>query len=473
MNTIRSRLIVIVVGCLTFMLVLAVIHFHNTFDLKQKIVLIEHFDDLRDNLLELRRYEKNYFLAGDANSLHKMTYYLFKTEDEFDSLKNQIVRVLGATEYDKFRRVLKTYKKFLNLNIKIVESGSDAFDDENLRETGKALNDFTDNLIKIKRRRIERSLHHMMILPVLFIAILLVFFLIIYRVAQKDILKPLYLLQGSAENIAKGIFEPVKYSMQKSNEVSQCLTAFNKMSHEIETRQEQLLQSRKMASIGTFTSGIAHELNNPINNISLIVDTLLEDGEDMMHEERVGLYNDLVEQTDRAAEIVKSLLEFSRTDQEQLEEMSLEKLVDKTIRLVKNEMQLQRIKFRKDIRGELLPVWIDKSRLQQALLNLLINSIQAMPDGGTLSITLAPVEDANEMRIDVTDTGKGIPADQLASIFDPFFTTKKEGEGTGLGLSVTYGIIQKHGGRIQAKSKPGEGSCFSIFLKTKMKDVPE
>jgi signal transduction histidine kinase len=448
------------------MLALAVIHYHRTFDLKQKIVLVERFDDLRDNLLELRRYEKNYFLARDANSLHKMTYYLFETEDLFESLKGQIVRILGAKEYDKYRRVLKNYKIYLNKNVKIVESGLDGYDDQGLRETGKALNDFTDNLIRVKRHRIEQSFNHMMLLPVAFIAIFMVIFFIIYRTAQKDILKPLYLLQGAAENITKGIFEPVKYSLPKSNEVAQCLTAFNKMSHEIETRQEQLLQSRKMASIGTFTSGIAHELNNPINNISLIVDTLMEDGEDISQDERFALHSDLVEQSDRAAEIVKSLLEFSRTDQEQLEEISLEKLVDKTVRLVKNEMQLQRIRFKKNIKGTLLPIWIDKGRLQQALLNLLINAIQAMPDGGTLSISIGPSENTSEIRIDVADTGKGIPADQLDSIFDPFFTTKKEGDGTGLGLSVTYGIIQKHGGRIQVKSKPGEGTCFSVFLKT-------
>ncbi|MBW1812989.1 MAG: hypothetical protein JRJ39_04735 [Deltaproteobacteria bacterium] len=473
MSTIRSRLIIIFAGCLTFMLVLAVFHYHNTFDLKDKIDLIERFDDLRDNLLELRRYEKNYFLGMDVSSRGKMTYYFFRTEYSYKELKHPIIKVLGTAQYEKYMLVLKDYDKLMHENMRMVENGHRGYKDENLRETGKSLNDFTDRLISTKRRRIERSLQNMLIIPVILIGIFLIILILIFRIVQKDIFQPLSLLQGATENIGKGIFEPVNYSMQKCDEVSQCLTAFNKMSYEIETRQEQLLQSRKMASIGTFTSGIAHELNNPINNISLIVDTLLEDGKEMPYSERVGLYNDLIEQADRSTGIVKSLLEFSRTDQEHLEKISLEKLVDKTVRLIKNEMQVQQIKFKKEVKKGLFPVWIDKSRLQQALLNLLINSTQAMPDGGTLSITLGPAESTGEMKIDVADTGKGIPPDQLDSIFDPFFTTKKEGDGTGLGLSVTFGIIQKHGGRIQVQSTPGKGTCFSIFLKTTTNHVPE
>lgn len=449
------------------MSVLAVVYYRNIFDLKEKMLLIERFDDFRDNMLEVRRYEKNFFLAKDIASLDKMIFYLDKTETTFDDLKDQIKNVIGKKQFDDFQIALESYNKVLQENINMARSGSERYSDETLREKGKLLNDFSNNLISVKRHRIERALNRMLIVPIVFGGIFLIIFIIILSIAQNDIFEPLYHLKKATENISNGIYEPVKYAMEKNDEVSQCLTAFNKMTHEIETHQAQLLQSRKMASIGTFTSGIAHELNNPINNISLIVDSLLEDGEDLSSEERTNLYQDLMAQADRSTEIVKSLLEFSRTDQEHLEKISLDELVDKTARLVKNEMQLQQITFRKKIKGKLLPVWIDKSRLQQALINLLINSIQAMPQGGTLSIVLGPGENPDEMRIDVSDTGVGIPAAQLDSIFDPFFTTKKEGEGTGLGLSVTYGIIQKHGGRITVDSTPGRGTCFSLFLNTR------
>jgi signal transduction histidine kinase len=472
-KTIRSRLIVMFVICLSFMAVLAVFYNQRIFDLKRKVILIEHLDDFRDNLLELRRHEKNFFLAKDVTSLDKMIFYLEQTEIGFSNLSSQVKNIMEKKQFDEYKTVLEDYKKMLQENISLTEAGSERYNNSTLRETGKILNDFSNTLISAKRRRIDKTLKQMFIIPIVLSGIFIIIFIFILRIAQNDIFEPLSLLQSATENISNGIFEPVKYTSQKCDEVSQCLVAFNKMTHEIETRQTQLLQSRKMASIGTFTSGIAHELNNPINNISLIVDTLQEDGKDMSFKERLSLYNDLMDQADRSTEIVKSLLEFSRTDQEHLEKISLEELVDKTARLVKNEMQIQQIKFKKKITGKLLPVWIDKSRLQQALLNLLINGIQAMPGGGTLSIILGPVGNLGEMRIDVTDTGIGIPADQLESIFDPFFTTKKEGEGTGLGLSVTYGIIQKHGGRILVKSKPGQGTCFSIFLNTRTSNESE
>jgi two-component system NtrC family sensor kinase len=122
------------------------------------------------------------------------------------------------------------------------------------------------------------------------------------------------------------------------------------------------------------------------------------------------------------------------------------------------------VKFHAQIQKDLPIVPIDKSRLQQALVNLLLNGIQAMPDGGELTLSIEHDPDSGDIRIDVRDTGVGIPKEELDSVFDPFFTTKKEGEGTGLGLSVTYNIIQRHNGRITVESKPGEGTCFSIFL---------
>ncbi len=264
------------------------------------------------------------------------------------------------------------------------------------------------------------------------------------------------------------MLNPIGHVIRKKNEVFQCIVAFNKMVEEIDTGQEQLLQSRKLASIGTFTSGIAHELNNPINNISLIVDSLIEDEDSLSSEERMKLYSDLMDQAERSSEIVKNLLEFSRTDQDHFENISLKEMIEKTERLLKNEFNIKQVKFHARIQEDLPKVRIDQSRLQQALVNLLLNAIQAMPDGGELTLTIEPDPGSNDIRMDIRDTGTGIPNEQLNSIFDPFFTTKKEGEGTGLGLSVTYNIIQRHSGRISVESTVGKGTCFSIFLPVKV-----
>ena len=184
----------------------------------------------------------------------------------------------------------------------------------------------------------------------------------------------------------------------------------------------------------------------------------------MGRSERLRLFQEAMAQTDRASETVKNLLEFSRASHPKMENISIEEIVDKTVRLVKNELHLNNIKFSKKIEDGILTMSVDRSGIQQVLLNLFINSIQAMPKGGDLKVLTRPSDSLKEMRIDVEDTGEGIPSEQLDNIFDPFFTTKREGEGTGLGLSVSYSIIKKHGGRIQVKSVPGQGTCFSIYL---------
>ncbi|MBW1735477.1 MAG: hypothetical protein JRJ71_13995 [Deltaproteobacteria bacterium] len=269
-------------------------------------------------------------------------------------------------------------------------------------------------------------------------------------------------LRNATLSASRGIFVPIRDEEGRKDEVADLVAAFNKMVAEIEKRQDQLVQSRKMASIGTFTSGIAHELNNPINNISLIVESLLED-EDLSDEERSRLYRDLLEQSERTSEIVKNLLDFSRTDHSEVEEVRLDELVEKTARLIKNELRLHHIRFSKEIREPLPSLHLDRSGFQQVLLNLFLNAVQAMEEGGELRVSLGLTR-RGELRMDVRDTGKGIPLSHLDRVFDPFFTTKKEGMGTGLGLSVSYGIVKKHGGRIEVRSRPGNGACFSIFL---------
>jgi two-component system NtrC family sensor kinase len=127
-------------------------------------------------------------------------------------------------------------------------------------------------------------------------------------------------------------------------------------------------------------------------------------------------------------------------------------------------MDLHHIRFVKDVNSDFPPIRMDKSGLQQVLLNLFMNSIQAMENGGELKVVIRSAESGSEARIDIIDTGPGIAPEHLNQVFDPFFTTKKVGVGTGLGLSVSYNIIKKNGGRMEVNSRPGQGACFSIFL---------
>jgi two-component system NtrC family sensor kinase len=212
------------------------------------------------------------------------------------------------------------------------------------------------------------------------------------------------------------------------------------------------------------TAGIAHEINNPVNNISLIVESLLERIETMDKADQSRLLSEAMDQCDRVSEIVKNLLEFSRASHPRMENCSIIEIVNKVSRLVQNEMKLSNIEFSVTEQDPLPPMKVDKSGIQQVLLNLFLNAIQAMPNGGKLSVVIQLASGKNAGRIDVIDTGIGISKENLGRIFDPFFSSKNVGEGTGLGLSVSHGVIEKHGGWIEVKSTPGSGTTFSIFL---------
>jgi two-component system, NtrC family, sensor kinase len=464
MKTIRGKITIFFIFCLVFVGLLTGLYYENTIPLRKKLVIIENFDDLLNNILELRRYEKNFTYYHDTESLDESVFYLFKIEDQCKRLAKDINRVVGPNEYVSFRRNIIDYKHALEQNLDSVKTGNGNTRLEEIRSKGKALVDFAQALIKVKRRRIDRVLNRSLIFPLIAIVAFILLIGVVIQLLNQGILRPLSLVERATEEVAKETFTPISYPTGKQDEISRLVAGFNKMAQELESRQEQLLQSRKMASIGTFTSGIAHELNNPINNISLVVESLMEDDETMSHAERMRLYEDLMNQADRSSEIVRNLLEFSRARHPRLEEVSLERLVDKTARLVKNELRLNHITFSKEIQGQIPPLELDKSGLQQVLLNLYLNSIQAMDGGGDLKVVVELDHTGNELRMDVKDTGKGISPEHLQSIFDPFFSTKKEGEGTGLGLSVSYNIIKKLGGRIEVKSRPGKGTCFSIFL---------
>jgi len=464
-KTIRSKVIILFSLCVFFVVALALLAYQNTRYLEAKLMIIESFDDLLDDVLELRRYEKNLIFYQDAVSLEQCSRYLLQVDASFQQIAPDIIAVAGNQKYSQFMGDLDAYKKLLNGYMSIVRKGEQLPNLLEIRESGKKLITFSEDLINLKRERIKVRLHRY----VIYFAVLLFFFFLlfvyIFQLISSSILRPLRVVEEATKKVASEEFVPLPNRADRHDEISRLIDAFNKMVEELQKRENQLLQSRKMASIGTFTSGIAHELNNPINNISLIVESLVEEDQDLSVEERSNLYQDLMGQAERTSGIVKKLLEFSRNRYAKTEKVALEDIIRKTADLVQNEMRLNRIKFSQTIDGGRLPkLLVDKGGIQQVFLNLFLNSIQAMESGGRIDVVIITDPAAKEIRIDVRDTGKGIPPEHLDRLFDPFFSTKKEGEGTGLGLSVSYNIINKHNGRIEVVSTVGEGTCFSIFL---------
>jgi signal transduction histidine kinase len=294
----------------------------------------------------------------------------------------------------------------------------------------------------------------------------IVFVVLIFQLISKGILKPVALMQKATEEAAKGTFKPIFYESEREDEVTHLIETFNEMAKQLETKQEQLLQSRKMASIGTFTSGIAHELNNPLNNISLTAESLMEEFTELTKQEASEMMMEILAQADRAGQVVKNLLEFSRTERPLLLELSVDDVLDRTIKLIKNQIMVTGIYLKRENSKVLPPIKGRSQDLQQAFINILLNSIQAMKDlsgENIITIRTGPGPDGY-IRIDFSDTGIGIRPEDMKHIFDPFYTTKPVGRGTGLGLSLVYGIIRTHGGYVEVKSEINIGTTFSIYL---------
>jgi PAS domain S-box-containing protein len=237
-----------------------------------------------------------------------------------------------------------------------------------------------------------------------------------------------------------------------------------KVAEELKKRSDQLIQTSKMASLGVLTAGVAHELNNPLNNISTSIQILLEELEegDIKHQRK--LLEGSEKEVERAKDIVKALLEFSREKTLSFKRVQFKYIVEKTLSLVKGEIPSE-ISININV-PEDIEIYLDPKRIQQALINLILNGMQAITDGGSIAINAwKGIENSAKMLYcQVQDTGHGISKQDVDKIFDPFFTTKEVGRGLGLGLSISHSIIEQHGGRINVESVPGEQTTFTVLL---------
>jgi signal transduction histidine kinase len=220
-----------------------------------------------------------------------------------------------------------------------------------------------------------------------------------------------------------------------------------------------ITEAAKLAHLGEMTEEIAHEIKNPLTSIKTFAEYLPKKYDDPGFREKFSRI--VVDEVDRVNNIVKQLLEFSKPKELELRSESITGILDDTLGLLNNNLIQNKIEVVKNYKDSpVLPV--DKNQLKQAFLNLFLNSIQAMPNGGTLTVSVLLSSDLCSL-ITISDTGSGIPKDQLDHVFDPFFSTKESG--TGLGLSIVHGIITKHGGKISVESVVGGGTTIRATLK--------
>jgi len=468
---IRRRIIQAFLFCVLGVLIFAGLSFQTHREIGRRLKLVELADDLVNNILEIRRFEKNFFLYRKPDSLKEARAYLQRADQLCCSQETGILKLTRGTQLEEFHQTLQQYQEtFKKIEALLPDTANGTHSpkflplEESLRNLGQELLSMAERWVRDERIAIDRLFLQAMYLFVASMVVFVVLGVLVAWYISRLLVRPLFQMQQYMQKIAHGDYTPIPESECKSEEFSTMFRAFNRMIQELEHHQEQLVQSGKIAAIGTLTSGVAHELNNPINNIVLTAEALKEDFAQLGQEEALEMIQDILVQSGRASDIVKNLLDFSRSEQPEFEEVSINGVIRETLKLVQNQVTLSGIEIKREMPPELPHILGNVKTLQQIFLNLFINAIQAMKNGGILSIRTLLSEDRHWLKVEVTDTGAGIAAEDLPHIFEPFFTTKEVGRGTGLGLSVSFSIAQKHGGHLEVKSQVGQGSTFTVFL---------
>jgi len=324
------------------------------------------------------------------------------------------------------------------------------------------------------------------VLTFLGIALLCVTLLtVIACITSTSIVNPLKALLHATQRIAQGDLGH-RLQMTSQDEIGRLGRSFNRMTEELQKAteryralmstledkvkekteelrqaQDQLVQSEKLTSLGKFAAGIAHEVNNPLTSILINSHLVAEQLEqDDRLQEHLKL---IVDETARCGTIVKGLLDFSRQTPPQKVRTDINEVAERTLLLLKSQIILQKVEVETRLEKGLPELQIDVNQMQQVFANLILNALDAMPGGGSLTFRTRRLADAERVEVSITDTGRGISKEHLGKIFDPFFTTKGTA-GTGLGLSVSYGIVRRHGGTIKVSSEEGKGTNMIIRL---------
>jgi len=474
--------------------------------IERKIIFGEAISEFFDTTLEIRRFEKNYFLYEQQSDYRENSGYVSKARELLESNIRGFTALAPATQVESLRDRLAAYQGLMEQYAaltapgkrkKLVEHGArKTMLEGEIRVTGKDIITIAEEMSRTERTSVQALLNTSQRILVFSIILLSLAVIAIGQVLSRMVVRPLKLIEKNMEVIADGRFEKIEID-SRDREIASLTNAFNKMLRELELRQRHLVQSEKLASLGTLLSGVAHELNNPLSNISSSNQILMEELKESREKPASGrlcvdpafvteMLTQISDQTDRARNIVRSLLEFSRDKDFKKQDLPVKSLFDETIRFVKGQMPANTT-VTTDIPDD-LTITADKQRIQQAFLNLIKNALDAVAgNGGAVLVTaqrhsaLDKAEDdtgiynylkyrgkctleEDTIDIQVHDTGPGIPADALSKIFDPFFTTKDVGKGSGLGLYIVHEIIEEHDGCIAVDSEPGKGTTFLIRL---------
>lgn len=496
--------------------ILVAFEFVSFIQLRKAITFLEITDTIRSKSLQVRRHEKNFFLYGstrgdaEAKEVHRYLGELngILLSDASAGMKGRRSSFLGLTaEYERRFTTIEESLETLSSELKglkttsmkysqfypLIEwtfldrprqaayfltkvfllprdhrlvSGLRELDSEivALRKTGEDILGASKDLDKLERDNAERVIHTSQITMLVLFSLFIVVGLGTLFYITSNVVKKLGLLTDAVEKAGKGNFAPMSLSSGIDNdEVGTLIKTFNHMEEELAQREKELIQSKKLAAIGTLASGVAHELNNPLNNIYTTSQRLIKKAGDDVPSVIKKALNDIFGETMRVKKIVSDLLDFARGREPHLRSVEAGALIEGVFRHLGNSVDTGKIKFDLSMHPREVVFEADQEQLEQVFINLFMNAIEAMSGVGEISVRVEEEKDVVRMR--VSDSGKGMSTETVEKLFEPFFTTKDKG--TGLGLAIVFNIVQKHNGHIEVESGEGRGTSFIITLPKK------
>jgi len=438
--------------------------YYSQYLLYQKIEIIEMKNNLFNTILEARRYEKNFFLGFDKANINQALDYLGKAENILENLTTKYGKYTLAKDLPERLSELKIYKKSLSELLQLQENGVLFVSRDTvslIQGQGRKITTALENIVaqegQFTRSLVKKAktIHLIALVPITLLSILVALFLIF------NVIRPLKTIERAIQKIAVGDFKNIP-EIATGDEFESLVASLNNMINELNKRSEELVQARKLASLGRLTSGVAHELNNPLNNISTSIQILIEELGATVPEYHKELLRGTEKEVDRGKNIVRALLEFSRVRSFSMTQVDFKDLVNEALKRIRYEVP-DIIELKVDVSEDIF-IHVGPERIERVLSNLILNAVQAMENGGTITISECDRNESGMFSFQVRDTGTGIPKEHIAKIFDPFFTTKEIGKGSGLGLSIVYGIVEQHGGKISVSSEEDKGATFTVSL---------
>jgi signal transduction histidine kinase len=478
MDSLRRKIVIGYGAVATLVIALSAFSLIETRLLAEQITAGDRVHQFLGVALEIRRFEKNYFLYGQDADREENRVYVAEGRRLLAEHGASFAAVTSAQHIGAMLLALEDYDRLMSAR---APGKRDAAGDARVRQAGKEIVTLAEEWSRTERGILQQQLdsHRRWLLGSIAALVLLV--VAVGQMLAWRVARPLRELEDNMAAVAEGRLAKLDLGLQ-DREIASLTAAFNHVLEQLETRQGQLLRSEKLAALGTLLSGVAHELNNPLSNISTSCEILAEEiaalkvgaGDTAFPQELLAQIDG---ETWRARRIVRSLLDYARDRAFRRETVPLAPLVEESLRLIRGQVPAQ-VNLDVAVPAELC-LSGDRQRLQQAIFNLVGNALDALEGAGELHVSARPARGAYptdvlvfgpagsrlpQVEIEVRDNGHGIAAEILPRIFDPFFTTKDVGYGLGLGLFIVFEIVEEHGGSIAVKSSPGQGTTFLIRL---------